>query len=171
MHYLYYTHCTQPQQTKQIAGRAGRYSAELTNSGGTVSALTEPGMQHLRTALAELDEPVPTAGLLPSLEQLEVFAEAAGGYDSMKLDQQQQQQQQSLQQQRKRGKRGSSSSSEDVLTMCDILTAYARAAQHDESLYHLCEMNDMLNIARAIEKVPLPLATRYQFLLSPTDTK
>jgi Suv3 C-terminal domain 1 len=128
-------------------------------------------MQHLRTALAELDEPVPTAGLLPSLEQLEVFAEAAGGYDSMKL---QQQQQQVLQQQRKRGKRGSSSSSsssEDVLTMSGILTAYARAAQHDESLYHLCEMNDMLNIARAIEKVPLPLATRYQFLLSPTDTK
>jgi Suv3 C-terminal domain 1 len=137
-----------------------------------VSALTEPGMQHLRTALAELDEPVPTAGLLPSLEQLEVFAEAAGGYDSMKLQQQQQQQQ--VLQQRKRGKRGSSSSdssSEDVLTMSDILTAYARAAQHDESLYHLCEMIDMLNIARAIEKVPLPLATRYQFLLSPTDTK
>lgn len=67
-------------EVQQIAGRAGRGSVH-----GTVSALNEEALHHIRACLGVAPDPVPRAGLAPSLEQLLLHAGGGDVADNARL--------------------------------------------------------------------------------------
>lgn len=68
-------------EIKQIGGRAGRFGSQF--AAGEVSSLRAAHLPRLASALAATTPPIRRAGLLPSLEQLELFAAALLGRVSL----------------------------------------------------------------------------------------
>jgi len=64
----------EPTLVKQIGGRAGRRSSEYAQ--GRVTCLQEEDMEYLRWAMGVPLKPLTAAGLFPSVEQVQAFAEA-----------------------------------------------------------------------------------------------
>lgn len=58
--------------TLQIAGRAGRYGTQFEH--GFVTTYSKKDMPILKKLLAQQPEPIPRAGLAPTIDQIEKYA-------------------------------------------------------------------------------------------------
>ncbi|KAI9106182.1 P-loop containing nucleoside triphosphate hydrolase protein [Phlyctochytrium arcticum] len=120
-------------ETKQIAGRAGRFGTQF--EAGEVCTLDNQDMRYLHQAMRSAAPNVMSAGLHPSLEQLESFAKHL-----------------------------------PKETFSSLLERFEDLANLG-GRYFLCNLHNLRDIAKLIEKIALTLRDRYVFVLAPTNVK
>jgi hypothetical protein len=141
--------------------------------GGDVSIIS-------RALKAEHDV-IESAGLKPSKEQLLVFAKANG----LKIRETEEDYAAAWEEKRQGGEGrrdgggggggggGGTTSSYTEFTV--LLKLFVQAAStlgsRAQDLYFLCDLTDMLGVARLLEEIPLKLKDRYTFCIAPVDTK
>lgn len=119
---------------------------------------------------------IESAGLKPSKEQLLMFAKANG----LKIRETEEdyavaweEKRQGGEGRRREGRGGGSTSSYTEFTV--LLKLFVHAAStlgsRAKDLYFLCDLTDMLGVARLIEEIPLNLKDRFTFCIAPVDTK
>ena len=122
-------------------------------------------------ALKAEHDVIESAGLKPSKEQLLVFAKANG----LKIRETEEDYAAAWEEKRQRGegRRGGTTSSYTEFTV--LLKLFVQAAStlgsRAQDLYFLCDLTDMLGVARLLEEIPLKLKDRYTFCIAPVDTK
>lgn len=174
-------------EVKQISGRAGRFGSQYET--GTVAGRDKMDIQLIERALAKEDEIIESCGLKPSCEQLQLFAQVHGlkirkteeDYKEALEEKRRLQEEEDEEEQKHGHKRLSrlerrrrpipSSFTEFRLVLQYFIEASSHLGSNSQDLYFLCDLREMLDVARLIEEIPLNLQDRYTFCIAPVDTK
>jgi len=141
---------------------------------GLVAGRESGDVSVIARALRAEDEPIRAAGLKPSREQLMMFARANG----LRVRETVEDYAAAREERRtnKAGRRkGGREEGAAYTEFTDLLKLFLQAASQlgsqAQDLYFLCDLTDMLGVARLVEEIPLNLRDRYTFCIAPVDTK
>ncbi|GAB5035020.1 atp-dependent rna helicase mitochondrial-like [Nannochloropsis oceanica] len=161
-------------EIKQIAGRAGRFKGKYEI--GTVAGREGGDVRIISRALKAEHDVIESAGLKPSKEQLLMFAKANG----LKIRETEEDYAMAWEEKRQGGEgrreeeRGGgtpSSYTEFTVLLKLFVHAASTLGSRAQDLYFLCDLTDMLGVARLIEEIPLNFKDRFTFCIAPVDTK
>jgi len=144
---------------------------------GTVAGREGGDVSIISRALKAEHDVIEYAGLKPSKEQLLVFAKANG----LKIRETEEDYALSWDEKRQGGGEGRREGGRGGGTMSSyteftvLLKLFVQAAStlgsRAQDLYFLCDLTDMLGVARLLEEIPLKFKDRYTFCIAPVDTK
>ena len=188
-------------EMKQIGGRAGRFGG-VHATGGEISSLRAACLPLLSRALASPTPAVRSAGLMPTLEQLETFAAsmlpAWRDVDEWEEEEAEEEDGDAAAAAASSATRAAAASHDggshhprvasvsvsgasrasirsradaalQTLTFSVVLEAFVDAVTIDASTFFLCDLSEMIEIARLIDDVQLPLRVRFAFCSAPVD--
>ena len=155
-------------EIKQIAGRAGRFQGKYDV--GWVAGRDRADVAIIQGALTAEDEVIEAAGLKPSREQLQLFAKA-NGFVLRETEEDYQVAWEEKRRKKDKDKREEPGYTEFVVLLKHFVQAASQLGARHQDLYFLCDLQDMLGVARLLEEIPLSLKDRYTFCIAPVDTK
>lgn len=141
---------------------------------GLVAGRESRDVSVIARALRAEDEPIRAAGLKPSREQLMMFARANGLRVRETVEDYA-----AAREERRTNRAGRREGGQEkgaaYTEFTDLLKLFLQAASQlgsqAQDLYFLCDLTDMLGVARLVEEIPLNLRDRYTFCIAPVDTK
>ncbi len=154
-------HWVDPSTVKQIGGRAGRLSSKYKQ--GEVTSWQDQDLAYIK-AVMQWDVPqIKSAGISPSTEQIELFAEQLYNVEN----------QVNLQ---KEAINSLPSSLPDVSNkktqprLSVLLNRFVELSQMD-GRYFLCDHQDIVLVANWLNPIPLSITDRFTFSLAPVNTR
>lgn len=154
-------HWVDPSTVKQIGGRAGRLSSKYKQ--GEVTSWQDQDLAYIK-AVMQWDVPqIKSAGISPSAEQIELFAEQLySGENQINLQ--------------KESVNPLSSSPTDAPSdkaqprLSVLLNRFVELSQMD-GRYFLCDHQDIVLVANWLNPIPLSITDRFTFSLAPVNTR
>jgi hypothetical protein len=168
-------HWVDPSTVKQIGGRAGRLSSKYKQ--GEVTSWQDQDLAYIK-AVMQWDVPqINSAGISPSTEQIELFAEQLYNVDNQVNSQKEDKTAAASADSTTVTSSSSSSSSLAAATpskvqprLSVLLNRFVELSQMD-GRYFLCDHQDIVLVANWLNPIPLSISDRFTFSLAPVNTR